>query len=206
MWAIDLALRATAHAEFLTRAEESAINGWSELSAYVKAHGIDLISLARLEIAFGLTDVAFFGTRFDFVSDDERDAERAAVIEVVAADAETIIDYAAWSTTDPMKFATLFGFADALGEEHVVNPATYFGGKALRVRRTPLQWLQAQCQGVVVLNPASSQRWLADAPGLIAVEDIQHAREIGRWLHPFFDPKRIVFPRPRKEKRDAKRA
>ena len=61
MCGIDLAIRAAAHAEFLTRAEESAIYDWTELSTYVAAHGIDLITLARRDIAFGLTAVAFVG-------------------------------------------------------------------------------------------------------------------------------------------------
>src|SRR5262245_14469667 len=117
MCGIDLAIRAAAHAEFLASAEDSAIHHWPELLAYVKAHGIDLTTLARLHTAFGLTSVAFFGKRFDFVNEDDRDAERGAVIEVVAADAEKVIDYVAWSTTNPAKFATLFGIADALGEE-----------------------------------------------------------------------------------------
>ena len=196
MCAIHLALRAAAHLDFLARAEDAALSRWPELSAYVRAHGIDLGHLARLDIGFSLMPVAFFGDRFDFANEDERDAEPGAVVEAVATDAETI-DFVAWSTSDPAKFATLLGIADALGEEHVSNPATYFGGQALRVWRTPLRWLQSQCRGVAILNPASTPRWLAAARGPIAGEDIDHAREIARRLCPYFDPGRIGFPRRR---------
>lgn len=197
MCGIDVAVLAAAHDEFLARAENSAFYRWPELSAYVGANDIDLRHLARLNIGFSLMPVAFFGDRFDFVDEDERDAELGAVVEAVAADVKTVIDFVAWSPDNPAKFATLLGIADALGEEHVENPATYFGGQALRVWRTPLGWLQSQCRGVAILNPASTPRWLAAAPGLIAAEDIDHAREIGRLLHPYGDPRRIGFLRRR---------
>jgi hypothetical protein len=179
MRATDLAVRAVAHAEFLTRADESAIYHWQELDGYLRANDLDLRHLACIDLTFCLTAVAFVGTRFEFVNEDARDAEGGAVIEIVAADAETVIDFVAWPTDNPAKFATLLGVADALGEESVENPATYFDGQALRVWRTPLRWLQSGCKGVVVLNSARAPRWLAAAPGRIAGENIDLADALG---------------------------
>ena len=48
---------------------------------------------------------------------------------------------------------------------------------ALPVHRTPLGWLHAGRQGVVIVNPAAAARELQDLGPLLA-EDITHAAEI----------------------------
>jgi hypothetical protein len=45
-----------------------------------------------------------------------------------------------------------------------------------------------------VLDPEEAPAWLGWALGNICGEDIEHAREIARILHGYFDRKRILAP------------
>lgn len=137
----------------------------------------------------------YFAPRtFDFGASDNARGIKSAVVEVFDTDRETVIDLCAWPLDRPDKFATAIRRADGLGVWRVTNPATYHVGQALRVHRTPDAWLRAGCDGVVILNPLSAPRWLAESPGQLIAEDIEHGREIGRMLHPFFPAHRILAP------------
>ncbi len=139
----------------------------------------------------GLCPVEFLpGRRFDF-SDE---GVLSAVIEVLDEDGETTVDLLAWAVNQPAAFASALGCARGLGPWQARNRATYFNGRPLQLWRTPLSWLKAGCSGAVVVEPQSAISWLASAPGLIAGEDLAHAREIAHLLHPYVDPSRIVAP------------
>ena len=116
------------------------------------------------------------------------------MIEVFDEDGETTVDLMAWPLDKPDQFACALGRADGLGLWQVRNPATYFAGRPLQVWRTPLAWLQASCLGAVVFDTSSARSWLSAAPGLIAGQDIAHARGLARLLHPFVEPTRILAP------------
>ncbi len=173
-------------AEFYEWADSSA--DWLD---YVRDHGLDLVAITAQAGVLAVCPVVFLPQgRFDFAED----GAPAAVLEAFDADGETSLDLVAWPLHDPATFATALGRAGGLGLWQVNNPATYHGGRPLPVWRTPLAWLQARCHGAVVLDPLSAPGWLASAPGLIAGEDIAHARELARLLHPYVDPSRIVAP------------
>jgi hypothetical protein len=173
-------------ADFYDRADFSG-----DLRSYVESEGLELKAIYPFIGVLALTRVRFFpGRRFDF--DD--DGMPAAVCEVLASDAASPLDLVAWPVHRPDKFATALGVADGLGADQVSNPATYFADQHLAVHRTPLRWLQAACRGVVVLNVTSAPRWRGAAAGPIAGEDVNHARELARLLHPYFDPARILAP------------
>ena len=69
------------------------------------------------------------------------------------------------------------------------GPGSYFGDSALRVHRTPLEWLRAERDGVVIVQPQLTYAYLRDARRL-SFADPAHAQQVNRWLEP---------PRPRTE-------
>ena len=162
-----------ARAELYERADPTA-----QWLAYIKAERIDARDCCPHCGLLAVTPCAFFSSRFDFAAPDEADAEPAAVIECLGDDGATIIDLCAWPLADPTRFAIMFGTAFALGIERVDNPATYFAGQHLQLYRTPLRWLQAGCDGAVILDQASAHLWLSRALGNVAGEDREHAEAI----------------------------
>lgn len=172
-------------ANFYDRADPS-----QELLAYIRRETLPMSAVYAFAGMIAVARVRFFaGRRFDF--DD--DGMPGIVIEALGDDAETIEDLVCWPLERPDKFATALGRARGLGIDQARNPAS-FVGSPLQVHRTPLRWLQNQCQGVVILEPVSAVLWLGDAIGAIAGEDLDHAREIGRLLHPYVSPRRVLYP------------
>lgn len=158
---------------------------------YMSANSINIVEAYAHVNILAVTGAEFFeGRRFDFSSN----GVQTAVIEVLGDDAETVVDLCAWPVDRPQDFATALGRADGLGVWQVQNPATYIGGRPLLVHRTPLEWLQTECRGVVILNEHSAPRWLAPASGPIAGQDVVHARSIARMLAGYFDPESILAP------------
>ena len=79
------------------------------------------------------------------------------------------------------------------------NPASYFDGAGLMIRRTPLDWLSAGCNGCVILDYAEFAHRLRalDIPECRLVgESVIHAREIKKALTPLPDNVRIFVPMP----------
>ncbi len=86
-------------------------------------------------------------------------------------------DLVAWPLHEPECFATALQHdegADVLGAFHMPQR----GGVPLWVHRTPLQWLQAGCEGCVPLKARIGACWLDKAGGPFAVGSL----EDGRWL------------------------
>jgi len=169
--------------------------GWTrEASAYVKAHGLDLDVIAAHAGTFAVclaqlspnTEPA----QFDFTPE----GVPCAVIEVLDENAETVIDLVAWPLHASERLATAVGEADMLGIPCMRNPATYVGGRPLRVHRTPLGWLKAGCQGCVVLNRDWGGYWLRQAPGPLLAENLAHGRELRRMLGTGYDASRLLVP------------
>ena len=115
------------------------------------------------------------GRTFDF----DVGGERAFVL--VVADNEFVVDFVAW---EPKRgaLATWRGAAFALGQEAIFNPASYFDGKALRVHRTPLEWLKAERDGIVIVQPQLTYAYLRDAP--LSFADRAFAETVTRWREP----------------------
>jgi hypothetical protein len=70
-----------------------------------------------------------------------------------------------------------------LGASQLCNPASYFGGEALPVHRTALDWLAAGCRGVVILDPKEFVVRLSTLPGraggyALAAADLAHAKKL----------------------------
>jgi hypothetical protein len=178
--------------ELRMRAEHLARARWTgEASAYVAKHGLDMEAVNAHCGTLVTMNCHFIGNGH-FVLDDE--GTPAIVIEVLGEDDETTIDLCGWPLDQPESFATMLG-ADALGMANVVNPASWSFGHVLEVYRTPVRWLQARCDGCVVLDHRYVPAWLGQALGPIQAEDLAHARQLHAWLNPRFDMRKILVPK-----------
>ncbi|HEV2602993.1 MAG TPA: hypothetical protein VGU24_04955 [Microvirga sp.] len=175
--------------ELYERAEHTA-----ELYELIRREGLDRRTIEAHAGLLVACPVKFLPDRtFEMVDH----GTSAAVIEAFDSDDCTVVDLVAWPFNKPDRFATALGHAGGLGLARVRNPASFYGGRPLRVYRTPLAWLKAGCGGVVVLREESAFLWLSAALGDLAAEDLEHARMLHRVLHPFFDPSRILVPKKR---------
>jgi hypothetical protein len=185
--AIDLPLLA-ARTELNRRAEPTV--DWLD---YIRNTGIDVPTVRRFAGVLAVTYCIFYDhRRFDFADPGEREAEPAAVIAALGDDAETVIDLVAWPIAEPDRFASLFSDVAVLGADRVANAASYFGGQHLQLYKTPLRWLQAGCNGAVVIDPHGGRFVLRRALGPVAGEDIDHARAIQKLSR--LPPGRILAP------------
>jgi hypothetical protein len=125
----------------------------------------------------GATKVAFTGNNtFELDADGER------VLTFLIEDHGKVIDIATWQPRTG-KLATWLATGFAIGQEAIFNPATYFAGGALLVHETPLQWLQAKREGIVILRPDLAHAYLAGCRRIVC-SDAAHARQVERWLQP----------------------
>jgi hypothetical protein len=164
-----------------------------EVDRYIKAQGIDPeMVMAHAGIVSG------FHCTFDDtgVFHFDHDGEQSLVFEVLGEDAATTIDLCAYSVASPSRFGTAMGNAPVLGMTNVTNPASWAFGKKLNVYRRPLEWLQAGCSGVVILDHLSAPAVLSRRLGDLLAEDAEHAGALRPVLcTPPVDPASILFPK-----------
>jgi hypothetical protein len=117
----------------------------------------------------------------------DMNAQNAFIFEVRGV--EGLTDLAAW---DPYssQCALWLGRGFALGESQVWFPT--LSGGPLRIWRSPLGWLRAYRDGLVILNPRAAYWYLCDVPAL-AAEDANHRKQISRMLIPP-QPRIVVAP------------
>jgi hypothetical protein len=122
--------------------------------------------------------------------------ELAVVIEALEIEhcERLLVDLVAWPVDRPSEFAMEGGRTDLLGGDQIDNPASFFGGKPLRVHRHPLSWLRAGCRGVVVLDERRAGPRLAAALGNLLAEDLDHARALHRMMGRAFPTNKIRVP------------
>ena len=101
-------------------------------------------------------------------------------------------DLLAFCTAAPSRWWRRLGLAVYLGEEKVDYAA--FMKTPLRLFRTPVNWLRAECEGAVVLDWRFGRSALFDV-SRIGAEDLDHREEIKRRLRDR-DPilPRIIVP------------
>ena len=118
--------------------------------------------------------------------------ENCIALPVMDEDWVTPVDVVMFSMANPARFATMLGLGAVLGAGEVMNPATYWGGEACRLLRTPLQWLQEGIAGrAVIVDPLHARALLAWAPRLAAMDfdHAEHLVEMGA-----VDPRRLAAP------------
>jgi hypothetical protein len=124
----------------------------------------------------GATSVLFDGHNF------APDPNGVRAITIVVIDCGYIIDIAAWQPRSG-QMASWFGRAFCIEQDQVSNPATYFADGALLVHATPLEWLRAGREGIVILRPELSYIYLGRCRRLW-VSDLQLAAIVRRQLQP----------------------
>jgi hypothetical protein len=95
---------------------------------------------------------------FEFVADLSADLDHDAVSAMVflTLDEDRYpVDLVAWAT-NPYRIASWFGATPFLGAESLFAPR--LGKVGLKVFPTPLEWLKAERDGVVIVDPAEA-RW-----------------------------------------------
>jgi hypothetical protein len=117
------------------------------------------------------------------------------VIEARGEDGETVIDLVAWPVASPTGVHTLLGQAAMLGLWQAFNAATYVFDVPLVMHRTPLAWLQANCEGAAVVIPKLAVRTFLDLPGRIGADDLAHQRELKGLLNDMIRAVEIVSPK-----------
>lgn len=109
--------------------------------------------------------------------------ESARAIIFRAEDNGRVLDLAAWqprSKRTAMWRASAFCIGDL---EQIFNPATYFGGGALRIHSSPLGWLKARREGIVIVDQSMCYAYLRNCQR-IECEDKALARSLERWVLP----------------------
>jgi hypothetical protein len=120
--------------------------------------------------------VKFIGPHtFDF--DDN--GEPALIFR--SADHGETIDLVAWQARSG-RLASWRGVAFAIGDvAEIWNPANYLFDNALPVHRTPLQWLQVERTGIVIIEPRDAYSKMRDCPQA-RVADATFGRQLERWI------------------------
>lgn len=173
----------------------AAADDFEQLRDFIAHEELDLPLVETFAGSITLARCAFSPPPLRFHFDPAGDL--AVVIEALEIERGEpwLVDLVAWPVDQPSKFATAAGRADLLGADQIDNPASFYGGRPLRVHRRPLSWLRAGCQGVVGLDERRAGARLAGALGNLACEDEEHARQIARMTAGMLSPRRIVFPR-----------
>jgi hypothetical protein len=118
--------------------------------------------------------VAFNGEYFEFADEIGDGGEQVFTMGVISTNG--LIDAIAWRPTTG-RLAAYLGLGFALGEsqisDHVDNDSA-----GLPVFRSPLGWLCADCEGIVIVGKTFAHIVLKKVPILIA-EDENHRIELG---------------------------
>jgi hypothetical protein len=121
--------------------------------------------------------VHFDAGRFEL----NNDGQRALIFR--AEDRAEVIDLIAWQPRIGA-LASWRGQAFCLGDvDNIFNPATYFAGDALRVHATPLDWLLANRDGIVIVRPDLAPAYLAHCRR-IRCSSKAHALQVEKWVRP----------------------
>lgn len=179
------------------RCEALRVGGMSpEFLQYLRQHKLSLGTIIAHAGFLNVGLVRFWaGDDGDRSFSFDREGQPAAVIEALLFDRcreQVVADIVAWPVDDPKAFATAMGAndgADVLGSEWMIRR----GGRPLRVYRTPLTWLQANCEGCVPLK-GGARHWLARAGGPFICDDLEHGRELRDMLGPAAAFNRILVP------------
>lgn len=100
-----------------------------------------------------------------------------------AEDRGECFDLLAWQARSG-RLGSWRGAAFALGDvDDCFNPGTFAMGDGLRVHETPLEWLLAERDGVVIVRPALEHAHFRNCPRLL-VANVPLARRIRQSLNP----------------------
>jgi hypothetical protein len=154
--------------------------------------GVDLAALNRRwrhrPLNIPRIDRVIFDGRggFEFARYRQGVRDAGAMIFIVRNHLGDAIDLAAWGPPRPL--ALWIARGSMLGSENLFG---FRMREALEVHPTPIEWLRAGCQGVVIIDPKKSAGLLRRAAPLQA-SSVAHGRVLRRSLE--VRPPRIVVP------------
>lgn len=167
---------------------------------YLEKQSIDITKVAGFCGSLTVLPITTLpNNRFD-LPDHGADAVEGVVIEAYGEDGETVIDLVAWPVTDPFDVRTLLGRVSMVGLWAALNPGTYTFNYPLVMHRSPLAWLQANCEGAAVVIPKLAVRTfleITDMGGRLGAQDAAHARDLQKMIHALVDRAEIVIPKMR---------
>jgi hypothetical protein len=154
-----------------------------KLYGFLRRNGVDLNQVIHLlHGAIALWEWSFGGPKEDCI-----------FLPVMDDDGITPIDVAMFSMGNPARFGTMLGLGVVLGQDQVINPASYWGSRPCLLLASPLEWLRKAIEScAVVLDPAGARSVLDWAPGDLAAQDHAHADYLVAMGA--VDPKRLVVP------------
>jgi hypothetical protein len=113
------------------------------------------------------SSVIFDGTVFSFA---DSGGDRAVIFR--AEDLAATVDLIAWQPRTG-QLATWLGVGFCLGNaDDISNPATYFDGDSLRIHTTPLEWLKADREGIVIVQWRDAYNWLHHCRRVICGDEL----------------------------------
>ncbi len=153
---------------------EAASRPTPELQALISEHSINekivfadhVLTVAKCRCAHSITP------RFEF----SNEGQPCTVMTVPTENLESTCDLVAWPLPKPWDFRVAVDEAEILGAQHLRSAASYVDGP-LPIWRSPIEYLKADCHGVVLLKQRGS-RWLPFAHGPLEARDTQHVAEI----------------------------
>ena len=172
-----------------------------DLARWLKRQGVDVPHTLNVTGPIVEHDIIIFEIgMFDFARPGATETVRAIVHVALGDDAELPVDLVAWTRDRPDRIFRCLGAAQAIGIDRLFNPASYFAGRPLRVHRSALAWLAADCDGVVLLDYRAIRNRLDCLPReledcRLAAEDLAHGRELRDALAPLPSRVRILVPR-----------
>lgn len=160
---------------------------------YVRKHGIDIRTVTEKTGPFMTALIKDHGSgRFDF--EDGSDGRPGFVCVAYGADGTTPVDLVGWHLANPSHVMSLLGRCGFLGLAEALNPLTYLFDTPLVIHRTPLEWLQAGCEGAAIVTPRVVGWQMVDVPGRMAARDHDHGNELIKIARSIVDVSRIVVP------------
>jgi hypothetical protein len=178
---------------------------WIRNADYRIEHDIDLDRVRGFCGSLSIANIVLMPNgRFDLPDGHGAPTVEGTVIQALDKDGEKTIDLVAWPTASPTDVRSLLGRAPLVGLWAAFNSGTYFCDCPLIMHRTPLAWLQADCNGAAVVVPELAARTflqIAEMGGRIAAQDFAHERELKSHLKAMID--RVAVVSPKRERRAA---
>lgn len=140
--------------------DEALIEPWPVLAATVRFHK------STRTFAFGA---------------DANDGQRALIFQSLSEG--HLIDLIAWQPKS-QRMASLAGTGFCIGDDALCSdPTTWFAGATLNVYGSPLAWLAAERDGIVIVDPERVWLFLGNAPNVTA-NTPQLAKALRKWIQP----------------------
>ena len=140
-----------------------------------RAAGVAQLDLGVPDMVLAAPVVFLDNHSFLFLDElDEPEEVAPAFVMIYRDDDGDAIDLAAWSPTSE-RLATWLGRAWAIDQFRLLSPRlSEFG--ALPVHKTPLEWLRARRDGIVIIDSEKAKWQIAYLGRGLIVENISHGR------------------------------